>query len=338
MLDSGQQWQLFGYDVRDLGRHWAGAWRDLLWAEDSPVRRRLDEVVRLRSEEGATLYQAGRISPDAPCDCEAVLLPEELVLCRRLRLPVSAEAYLDSALALEVNANSPFLPDDTAHGWRITGRDDSRLDIALVVVSVSAVMTYLARQYDSHDPRAQEVWARLEEGLVLLRGFGEHRRERMYRKRLLRCGAGITAVAALLLVIAAVSALSKRAELARFEETAADIGRQAAEATQLRASVTRANETIVAVNEVLQNFPSPHLEIARLTALLEDDVSINQFQMSGRQIRLRGRAVDAASVMQKLTDEADYGEVSAPQAIVKVGNTGLEQFSLNINLRPGESG
>ncbi len=89
---------------------------------------------------------------------------------------------------------------------------------------------------------------------------------------------------------------------------------------------------------MLQNFPSPHLEIARLTALLEDDVSINQFQMSGRQIRLRGRAVDAASVMQKLTDEADYGEVSAPQAIVKVGNTGLEQFSLNINLRPGESG
>jgi hypothetical protein len=267
-----------------------------------------------------------------------VLLPEELVLCRRLRLPISAEAYLESALALEVNASSPFLADDTAHGWRITGRDDSHLDIALVVVSVSAVMTYLARQYDSHDPRAQEVWVRLEEGLVLLRGFGEHRRDRMYRKRLLRCAAGIAAVAALLLVIAGVSVLSKRAELARFEETAADIGREAAEATQLRASVSRANETIAAVNEVLQSFPSPHLEIARLTALLEDDVSINQFQMSGRQIRLRGRAVDAATVMQKLTDEADYGEVSAPQAIVKVGNTGLEQFSLNINLRSGESG
>ena len=53
---------------------------------------------------------------------------------------------------------------------------------------------------------------------------------------------------------------------------------------------------------------------------------------------LRGRAMDAASIMQKLTDEPAYGEVTAPQAIVKVGNTGLEQFSLNINLDAGTSG
>jgi hypothetical protein len=42
--------------------------------------------------------------------------------------------------------------------------------------------------------------------------------------------------------------------------------------------------------------------------------------------------------MQKLTNEPAYVEVTAPQAIVKVGNSGLEQFSLNINLGDGVSG
>ena len=55
-----------------------------------------------------------------------------------------------------------------------------------------------------------------------------------------------------------------------------------------------------------------------------------------------GTPSEAAAVMQKLTDEPTYSEVLAPQAIVRVGNTGLEQFSLTITLADtpgdGESG
>ena len=174
--------------------------------------------------------------------------------------------------------------------------------------------------------------------MVLLRGFGEQRRESRYKKRLVRCGLGLAASALLVLVMTAVAAGAKRAELAQFEQAAATIGRDAAQATRLRSSVALANETIGAVNTLLNKYPSPHLEIARLTALLEDDVYIAQFAMDGHDIKLRGRAADASSVMEKLTDEPAYGEVSAPQAIVKVGNTGQEQFSLNISLRPGASG
>ncbi len=52
MLDSGRSWELFGYDMRNVGRHWIGAWRDFLWAYDSPVRRHLDEAVVLRDASG----------------------------------------------------------------------------------------------------------------------------------------------------------------------------------------------------------------------------------------------------------------------------------------------
>ena len=338
MLETGQNWELFGYDMRQLGRHWLAAWHDLLWADDSPIRRRLDEVVQLRSASGSMLYQAGEVSAPAPFDCQAILLPDELVLAKRLRLPANAESYLDSAMALEASANSPFAAEDTGYGWRLVAQDESQLQVVLVIVSISNVMAYLARQYATHDPQAQEIWSQLDDGMVLVRGFGEKTRAGKYSRRLLRCGLGLAASALLILLMVAAGAGAKRAELLQVEAMAANIQTEAAHASRLRASLALANETISAVNTIVALYPNPHLEIARLTALLGDDVSISQFAMKGGEMRLRGRAADASAVMQKLTNEPTYGEVSAPQAIVRVGNTGLEQFSLNITLRQGVSG
>ncbi len=94
MLESGQNWELFGYDMRNVGRHWSAAWRDLLFGHDSPLRGRLDESVRLIDPAGSRCYHAGRPTADTDTDCEAVLLPEELVLARTLRLPLAVEKVL----------------------------------------------------------------------------------------------------------------------------------------------------------------------------------------------------------------------------------------------------
>ncbi len=338
MLEAGQNWELFGYDMRQLGGHWLAAWRSLVWDDDSPLRKHLDEVVCLRGDGGPVLYQAGKVSAQASFECEAVLLPDALALSKPLRLPTAAEGDLEAVLALEVNANSPFSADDTAYGWHLVERDESQLQLVLVIVSMSAVMAYLGRQYDIHDVHAREVWAAADGAMVVLRGFGEHKREARYRKRLRRCGAMLAVTAVLVLLMAGVAAGAKRAELLQVETLAASVQNGAAQASRMRTSLALANQTIGAVNNVVGLYPNPHYEIARLTQLLDDDAHIVQFAMSGREIRLRGRAADAASVMQKLTDEPAYAEVTAPQAIVKVGNTGLEQFSLNINLNEGPPG
>ena len=338
MLETGQNWELFGYDMRQLGKHWFAAWHDLLWADDSPVRKHLDGVVQLRGENGDALYQAGSISAQAPFESEAILLPDDLVLIRQLRLPANVETYLDSALALEASANSPFATDDTGYGWQLVVRDGDHLQVVLVIVSISTVMAYLARQYDTHDPQAQEIWSEVDGAMVLLRGFGEKKREDKYAKRLLRCGLAIMGCTLILVLILGVAAGAKRAQLLQVETLAGNTQREAAPASQMRSSLAHANEVIGAANDIVDRFPNPHHEIAKLTVLLEDGTSVARFSMNGREIRLQGRAVDAAAVMQKLTDEPTYSEVLSPQAIVKVRNTSLEQFSLNITLRDGESG
>lgn len=336
MLDSGQNWELFGYDMRHLGKHWLVAWRDLLWGYDSPVRRHLDEVVTVQSEQGTSCYQAGLACAGSPTLlCDAILLPDELILSKTLSLPVSAERELDAVLALEVRASSPFAADDTGWGWSVVSRDEVNLQVALAMVSMSATMTYLGRQYDAHDSRAQEVWASVDGAMVVVQGFGEQSREGRYRKRLLHCGAMIAGAAVLLLAILAAGAVLKGAELQRVETMAAAITRDAAEASRLKTVLVVANESIAAANEVVAQYPSPHLEIARLTHLLGDDASIANFSMRGPGIRLRGRAADAATVMEQLTEEPAYSEVKSPQAIVRLGDTGLEQFYLDIRLAEG---
>ncbi len=329
MLSSGQKWELFGYDTRSLGKVWLSAWREFLWSDESPVRKGLDEVVCLHSGEEATLYQSGQPSAPAPFECEAVLLPDDLVLTRQLSVPLAAEHELDAVVGLEISANSPFTPDDTAAGWLVRERDEAHLHLALAIVSRSAAMTYLGRNFDIHDARAREVWAEAYGRKIVLSGFGEGGREARYRKCLQRCGAMILASAMLLLSIAGVAAMAKRAEFSQLESLAQEVDREAAGAAEMRAALALANEGISEADGILAKYPSPHVELARLTRLLGDDAFIVQFTMSGREIRIRGRASDAAAVMEKLTNEEDYIEVTAPAAIVKVAKSDLaRRFSL----------
>jgi hypothetical protein len=335
MRTGAQNWELFGYDMRQLGRYWLASWRDLLWTTDSPLRERLDELVLLSDETGIHYYQAGSPAAEGDSHCSAILLPDELFLCKTLQLPAAVEGELEAALAIEAGANSPFREDDTAWGWQVLERDGNTLTVVLAIVSLSTVMTYLGQHFDSHDLHAQEVWVDVAGTKIVVRGFGEQKREQRYRKRLIRCASLMLVAGLLVLVTVGVSTLGKKLELGQLEQMSEAVGREAARASRMRNSLVAANQTISAVNELIALYPNPHLELARLTHLLEDEASVVQFSMRGNEIRLRGRARDGSSVMQRLAEEADYREVTAPQAITRLGNSGLEQFYLDIRLAGG---
>lgn len=341
MFENTQNWELFGYDIRLIGSHWRAAWREYLWGSDSPVMARLDEPVRVRSgraENAPQYYFAGKPSrhaDPAATDCDAVLLPDDAVLMKTLDLPLAAETDLDAVMALEMAANNPFPEGDTASGWTVMGRTEERLRVAVAIASTSAVMRYLAQHFDCHDPRAYEVWARVEDAVVVLKGFGESRRRDRYRRRLGKV-AGLSALCALLVIaIAGTYAATSYYTLQHYRDMAARVEREASDASRARESLLLASETIAAVNGYVANYPNPHRELARLTALLGDDASVVEFEMAGVELKVRGRARDAAAVVQQLTQEPAYSSVISPQAITRMGNTGFEEFHLDITLAQG---
>jgi general secretion pathway protein L len=338
MSQSNQQWEIMGYDTRQLGKSLLASWRELLWDDGSPLKVHLDEVVHLREEGGERYVQSGKSVEALPTESEGVLLPEQLVLTRVIRVPRAAETDLDAVMALEVTANSPFPEPDTASGWRINERGAEMLTLHLAIVSLSATMAYLSQHYDIHDVGEREVWAECDGAVLALQGFGEHRRLGRYRRRLVRVAGMVGGSAVLLLLISGLAAASKYIELDKLNGQAEQVIADSREASRMRTELATANQTITAVNQIMSEYPDPRVEIERLTRLLGDEAYLAQLSIRGRQIKLRGRAMDAAAVMQKLTAEEAFTEVTAPQAIVRVAGSGLEQFHLNITIKPGASG
>lgn len=335
MFETTNNWEFFGYDLRLIGAQWRAAWREFLWGSNSPVLSRLDEPVRVHTQQGEKLYFAGkpiddpRVSADK---CSAILLPQEYVLSKQLSLPLAAETDLDAVMSHEVAAHNPFSEGDAACGWTVTGRTEATISVALAIGSLGGVMSYLAKNFDSHDPEAYEVWAGVEGNVVVLEGFGEKQRRGRYRQRLYKM-AGLLGLCALLaLAIPGVSAAFGYLELQRYEEMAALAQHEATDASRAREVMLNARDTITAANEYIANYPNPHVEIARLTQLLDDNASVISFSMAGNIVKVRGRARDAASVVQQLTAESDYLEVTSPHAISALGNTGFEEFYLDLTL------
>lgn len=325
------QWMLFGFDMRHIGQHWLAAWRDILFSPDSPVRQRLDEPVVLVAGEREQLYQGGApVEAAGTASCHALLLPDELVLLRRLQIPVAAQAEIDGVLAMETAASSPFTAADTVSGWQVATRDEQQLTVVMAVASHSAIRAWAAEQGTSLED--VELWAADGDAMVVLGGFGEVHREQAYRKRLWRSAGLAAAFLATLLLGAGVFALHQGRSLDRLAAAQAQIQRDAQEVAAMRTVLVEANETIAAANVEAVGYPNPHREIARLTQLLGNDEFVSHFSMRGPQLTIRGRAVDAAQVMQTLAQEPAYDAVTAPVAITALGDSGLEQFNLQIEM------
>ena len=106
----------------------------------------------------------------------------------------------------------------------------------------------------------------------------------------------------------------------------------ATNAMALRKRLGNTNKSIEEINKLSLEHPNPRFQLALLTQLFGDDAFLQQFQITGNKIRLRGRSQDAAKLMKTLSDEEAYLSVSAPQAITRLGNSGMEQFYIDIEV------
>jgi general secretion pathway protein L len=342
ILEASQPWSLFGYDLRQ-GYFWFRAgWRDFLWGSDSPILPIVDEPVAVYSEGDRPHYfLAGKpvkmAEPIPQVECQAVVLPDRLLLPRKLTVPRAAEGNLDSVVALEVQANSPFPPDDTCYGWSIMEESEPHLTLQLVISSNSAVMEYIAGRFDCHDRYAYEVWAMVDETRVLIRGFGENARRNRNRKRMVGMGLRLAYCLALLVTCFGVAAGMKYVELQRVEAMNEEVRSRAESAMALRSRVSDSKERLAAVNDMIAGTPDLQVELARLSRLLGDDTWLAQFDIKDSRLRIEGQSPDAAKVMQSISDQNVYERVTAPVAIRKVSRGNLERFVLDLVLKSQET-
>jgi|GEM_PF-5227988 len=335
MAASRQRWDFFGIDLRSWWLGFCGAWREVFWDHGSGVRAWVDEPVSLY--RAGTLLNTGTANV-TKAKARAELLPDAMVLIKRLPLPKGLALDLPSLVQGEVLASSPFKTDDTAFGWRLLEGPHRQHEVLLAIVSKSAVMGHL-HSLDAHlSVNSVEVWAEDSGKYVVINGFAEQQRDIRYRKRLWQLGGMAVMVALAFLIATSAPMVYKAVQITELEASLAQVQGQVSKSVKLRSSLTAANQRVEQLNTITQSSARPLEPLNRLTQQLGDDASLLSYQQKGHIVTIEGVANNAAELLQRLSQSGHYEDVKPVSAIRAVSRSTKERFKVELMLKPAQAG
>lgn len=346
--------RLFGLDLSGLGTQWALALRAMCqWPVVSWLRPTLP--VRVLMPNGDVLDYSKQKSPlslavkqHVASDFEAIVLPEDLLLRQQVVLPALPAPDAAAALALAVQSQSPFAPDQVLWVARpavaTAGMASGAVVHHVVLTSRPLVQTHL----DATSPRLlnngpqtpPEVWVDAPDAPpFVLPGFGEPR-----RLRRLRVGFQVNVVLCLLALCLAVAAavtptlqLRLRALNAVAQHT--QLQQQVAPVLALREDQVKAQEQLQTLADVAGSPVSAAQVLDLVTRALPDDTSLLNFALNATdspakppKVVLTGNTSNAAALMQKLGNQPGLRDVKALTAATKPLGADKESFTIEATL------
>lgn len=265
---------------------------------------------------------------------EAVLLPENLLLRRAVDLPNLQPAELDAALALEVQALNPFAPGEALWTHEVAPRGNNALRAQLVLTSRTLVDQHLAAVHPQR--QSPEVWVprAVGPGFVMLRGFGEARRQR--QSSAWRWASGLLAVLALALL--AAMAVTPTVQLyirsIKASQVMAILQQKAGPVIAQRESLVRASDQLSSA-ALLAGKPVPPLQaLTLITESLPDDTSLLNLQIQGLKVTMSGQTANASALMKQLGGTPGLVDVKAPTPATKPLGAPRESFTIEFMLDP----
>ncbi len=337
-MEQGNQWDLFGLDLRRIPQEWLAGWRELLWAPTSYGRKWFDQPVEAHflAESKSQHYLGGKAVAPSKTELEAIIIPDALVLETKLQLPAAVELDLESLLALEVRSKSPFPEKETRYGWWLERGKEGGLVVYLAITSEPIIKQHL-QQNGCQFKENLEIWVLIEERPIVINGFGERKRDLRYSRTIKQVVGGVLYSFAALCAIVAILMLFKHWQLQELEQEYTQVREQAAESIELRTTLSRYNQQAEVVSQLLQQGIKPYEQLSKLTALLGDDAWVSLVTLKGNKMRLNGRAENGSALMELLSKQPEFKEVVAVSAIGRRGRGKGEQFVFDIRLQKGKT-
>lgn len=327
---------LFGLDLTNfaqtLRRGWDGLlrWPLLAWLNPpEPVLAHWPDGSR-----GAVLGASARPAEVAGSEFHALVLPADLVLSRELDLPHLANAEIEAAVQLELQAESPFPIDALDWGWRVDRVEEEGLAVTLAFAAREHVDAFIESSRPTL-PERFEVWADAA-GPVPLRGRGEAARLARGRERRRRLVLQILLCLGLLGVLTAVPYWQLRARTIDALREFAQLEQDSKGYLDARAALVAADAQVAAIAGWRNAQADMPVLLHKLTRLLPDDAALLRFDAEGRRVRITGNAADGAGLMDSLRADPEIAELRALSPIVR-GREGLDNFYLEFQLRPSPS-
>ena len=338
--------KFFGVDLvslwGDLKFAWGGMakWRVLAWLwPEAPVRLKLPDGLRVycRNIESAHISSS---AGSGAARFDAILLPEDLILRRTIKLPKLETVDMEAALALEVRSLSPFGPDDTVWTYYIGQFDERACTVHLVMSARKLVSQYFVTSCPDLNLQSTEVWVQAtgSNGYRLMPGFGGAARQRHET-------AWRWASATLFLVLIVLGATLAVTPVVQLYLRSLQANHSMMLLQKKVDPVVAQREEFLRTSDQLESFtklvgkPVPVLQaLDVVTRALPDDTSLLSFKLNGLKVSVSGLTGNSATLMKQLGSTPGLKDVRAPSAAIKPLGSARESFSIEFILSPEQLG
>lgn len=295
--------------------------------------RRLQELADFPASEDAGLQKQElddllerRGLAEAP---RFLLLPDDSMLSKAIRLPLATEPNLAQVLGFEMDRQTPFKASAVYFDWRITERDTAAGQLALQLYVVPR------RDVD------QALEALTERGLsvagadVLSGGrtlglnlLPADRRIRVVNRKA-RFNLALAGACAVLLVLVMIQSLYLRAhQVANLEEAIADVQVEARQVAQIRKQIEDASAAAGFLATRRAEAPLAVELLADVTRLLPDDTHLDRLVIGSDTVQMQGKSQNAQQLIEKV-NESPLLDAAAFRGSTRLdARSGLEIFEI----------
>lgn len=308
----------------------------VLWITDTAPQAAAQQppssIALLRASQWLGLGAASAAPPTGA----ALLLDADLVLHRRLHLPMLGGADLDAAVQLQAITLSPFAVQDLLCAYDSHPASRGGLDVDLVLASRQMVENARQQAVNSYQLKSlPEVWAPIPgRSPMLCPGWGEQPRLRQERRRRLGLVAGVLGVLALAGLLALTPSLKLRLQTQQALMQTAALAQQTRDVAAQRQRLMAQAQELHALQPQLEQ-QIDHLRVlAVLTRVLPDDTATQRIVIEGTHLSLQGLSANAVQVQHLLGQEPGFHSVRMPSAITRDNHSKLENFAIEADLDP----
>ncbi|MBF5004020.1 PilN domain-containing protein [Diaphorobacter caeni] len=300
-----------------------------IWEPDARTRG-----FRLKTREGS---EAAKPSDSS---FEARLIPESLLLRKRLVMPLLDPDKMQQALSLEALNSNPFASSSLLWGYAIntnvSASSPDAVTVDMVLAARERVVQHIASRTGVTGAGAEpEAWALLpqrDDAAMLLPGFGEARRARSGQKYWTIVAALTCVALALCAAMAVTPYLQLRAKAIQANVAYAALDKQAGPQVGKREGLLKIEDQVKALANIIGHRLDTLQVVQALTKALPDDTVLQRLQIEGRKVMIAGQASDSASLMQKLGGLSEVKEVRALSAAVRQPGMVKETFQIEFQL------
>lgn len=252
----------------------------------------------------------------------SILLPEAWVLCKTVSLPAAVMKNLSQVLSYEMDRLTPFHPADIYFDYKlnsqVTGQGQVEVDLAVVQRNLlnKWIDGILQANIRLRTISTEGVWSGLDfaRGITRLKTQKRANKGRRFRH--------ILAISTLLLGIAAlVSPLWQMRSVAiGLNEKVATAKRKTEAVLRLKSRIEAAESAFnYVVEQRKQSMPVIQV-LDRVTRLLPDDTWVQQLDLKGDMIEIRGVSGQATRLIKLFEDDASFTDAAFRSPVVQASS------------------